>query len=268
VSDFLHTMRDLKRAEVHALRGSQAAREAAAAHPKHPPQTFSRALRGSAGMGVIAEIKRSSPSKGLIRPETDVVARARRYEAGGASAISVLTEAQHFGGALEDLAQVAAAVPTPTLRKDFVLDPLQIDFAVAAGAAAVLLIVEFVSPQDLATLAQHAHARGLDVLLEFHEPQHAELALSVGAAAVGVNARNLKTLRVDTQAAWALGPSLVQAAARLPAPPVLVAESGITSPADAQAAWDAGFRACLVGESLMRQDDPTAAISALRAVGR
>lgn len=263
-SDFLSKMRALKQAEVQALRGTPEARRAAVAAPRHAPGALLRALSRPAELSVIAEIKRASPSAGSIRAEVDPVGRARLYQEAGAAAISVLTESEYFGGSLLDLRQVAQAVDIPVLRKDFILDEVQIDAAVEAGAAAVLLIVAFVSAQALPRLMAHAQARGLDVLVEVHDPQEIPAALDAGAQLLGVNARDLRSLQVNTEHTWAMG---VQLAALDSPPPVRVAESGIKTAQDAARAVASGFGACLVGEALMRQDDPRALVQRLRFAG-
>lgn len=210
------------------------------------------------GVPVIAEIKRMSPSKGVIRSDFDAEKIALAYRAAGAAGISVLTDERFFGGSLEILRQVRAAVATPLLRKDFVIDAYQIDEARVAGADAVLLIVAALSDTDLAGLHRHASALGLDVLVEVHDEAELERALAVGSKLVGVNNRDLKSFDVD------LG-TTERLAARIADPEVvLVAESGIAGPADVARLARAGARGFLVGESLMRMPDPGKALEALR----
>ncbi len=170
----------------------------AAAAPE--PRPFARALAGR-DVGVIAEVKRRSPSAGAIREDLDPVAHARAYTQGGAVAISVLTDELHFGGSLEDLARVASAVPVPVLRKDFILDELQLYEARAAGASAVLLIVRALSSDGLRALARAARDQRLGVLVEVHSAGELEQALGVDPTAVGVNSRDLATFTVDLAAA-------------------------------------------------------------------
>jgi len=216
------------------------------------------ALLGCSGVAVIAEIKRRSPSKGLIRADFDAEKISLAYQAAGAAAISVLTDEKFFGGSLEILRQVRAAVTTPLLRKDFVIDRYQIDEARVCGADAILLIVAALSDADLAAL--HAYARGLqlDVLVEVHDEAELERALAIGTKLVGVNNRNLKSFDVDLATTERL-------AARIADPEVvLVAESGIAGPADVARLARAGARGFLVGESLMRMPDPGRALAALR----
>ncbi len=160
------------------------------------PRPFGRALEGRE-VGVIAEVKRRSPSAGAIREDLDPVAHARAYTQGGAVAISVLTDELHFGGSLDDLARVASAVPVPVLRKDFILDELQLYEARAAGASAILLIVRALAPDGLRVLARAARDQGLGVLVEVHSAGELELALGVDPTAVGVNSRDLATFAVD-----------------------------------------------------------------------
>src|SRR5690348_14577623 len=197
------------------------ARRAAAA-PE--PRRFAPALAGPT-IGVISEVKRRSPSAGAIREDLDPVAHARAYEQGGAVAISVLTDERHFGGTLDDLSQVARSVSVPVLRKDFILDELQLYEARAAGASAALLIVRALDGTRLAALASGARRLGLAVLVEVHDDAELAAALAVEPTAIGVNSRDLATFAVDL----ALAERLV---ARIPAGVPVVAESGIETRAD------------------------------------
>ncbi|MEZ4330631.1 MAG: indole-3-glycerol phosphate synthase TrpC [Myxococcota bacterium] len=235
----------------HAL--ARAAREAS-----RPVRGLRRALLDCEGVAVIAEIKRRSPSKGLIRADFDAEKIALAYRAAGAAGISVLTDEQFFGGSLDVLRQVRAAVDTPLLRKDFVIDAYQIDEARVAGADAVLLIVAALADADLAALHAHALGLGLDVLVEVHDEGELERALAVGARLVGVNNRDLRTFAVDLATTERVAERLVDPEV------VLVAESGITGPADVARLERAGARGFLVGESLMRAPDPGRALEALR----
>jgi len=222
------------------------------------PRGFRKALAACRGVTVIAEIKRSSPSKGLIRADFDPVAIARAYEAAGAACLSVLTDERFFGGSLADLAKVREVVGIPLLRKDFMIDPLQIDEARRAGADAVLLIVAAVDDGALARLHRHARDRGLDVLVEVHDESELDRALAIGANLIGVNNRDLRTFEVD------LG-TTERIAARLgDSDVVLVAESGIAKREDVDRLERAGASAFLVGESLMREPDPGQALEELR----
>src|SRR2546422_1506190 len=178
-------------------------------------------------VGVIAEVKRRSPSQGAIRPDLDPVAHARAYARGGAVAISVLTDEVHFGGSLDDLSAVAAALTLPVLRKDFIIDELQILEARAAGASAVLLIVRVLTPERLRALALTAAMHSLATLVEVHSAAELEMALAVRPTAVGVNARDLATFTVDLRAAE-------RVVARVPAQVPVVAESGIEGRGDVE----------------------------------
>jgi indole-3-glycerol phosphate synthase len=206
---------------------------------------------------VIAEVKRRSPSKGDIRINLDPAALAAAYAAGGASAVSVLTEPRHFAGSPDDLLAVRAAVDLPVLRKDFVTSRYQVWEARAWGADAVLLIVAAVDPSALRALLDEAAEAGLDALVEVHTLAEAEVAAGAGATLVGVNARDLATLEVDPDRFAALRQAL-------PSGTVLVAESGIRDAAGVQTAAQAGADAVLVGEALVRADDPAKAVHALR----
>jgi len=212
-------------------------------------------------VGVVAEIKRRSPSQGAIRPDLDPVSHARAYARGGAVAISVLTDEAHFGGSLEDLSHVAAAVELPVLRKDFIIDELQLLEARAAGASAVLLIVRVLGAKRLAELSAAARAQGLGVLVEVHAADELDAALAARPAAVGVNARDLATFTVDLGDAEGV-------IARVPSGVPVVAESGIEARADVERMAAAGADFVLVGTSLARRADPEAAVRALTGVRR
>jgi indole-3-glycerol phosphate synthase len=214
----------------------------------------------SAGLSVIAEVKRRSPSKGDLADIPDPAALAQAYAAGGADAISVLTEERRFGGSLDDLRAVRAAVDTPLLRKDFIVTGYQLLEARAAGADLVLLIVAALDDPTLARLHDEARALGLTVLVEVHDEDEIARALAVGADLVGVNARNLKTLAVDPDTFGRL-------VGLLPAHVVKVAESGIGGPDDAARYAREGADVVLVGEALVKHGDPTGAVAAMRKVG-
>ncbi|MGH7568650.1 MAG: indole-3-glycerol phosphate synthase TrpC [Gemmatimonadales bacterium] len=231
---------------------------AAAAAP--PPAPFGPLARGGT-VGVIAEVKRRSPSAGAIREDLDPVAHARAYVDGGAVAVSVLTEDAHFGGTLEDLARVARAVAVPVLRKDFLLDELQLFEARAAGASLVLLIVRALTPPQLSRLARAARGLALGTLVEVHTEAELACALDVAPAAVGVNSRDLATFAVDLSAAERL---LAQVPAGIPA----VAESGVESRTEVERLARAGADLVLVGASVARAADPTQAVRALVGVPR
>jgi indole-3-glycerol phosphate synthase len=213
------------------------------------------------GSSVIAEVKRKSPSKGELADIADPAALATAYAAGGAAAISVLTERRRFGGSLEDLAAVRAAVDTPILRKDFIVTSYQLVEARAAGADLALLIVAALDDDDLRRLHDEARELGLTVLVEVHDESETERAVALGAELVGVNARNLKTLAVDNDTFGRLAPLV-------PEDRVLVAESGISGPDDVTRFVGEGARAVLVGEALVRDGDPTAAVRSMTGVQR
>ena len=208
---------------------------------------------------VIAEVKRRSPSKGDLAPIADPAELARRYAAGGAAAISVLTEQRRFGGSLDDLRVVRAAVDVPLLRKDFVVESYQLLEARAAGADLVLLIVAALADDRLRGLHDEARELGMTVLVEVHDEAETERAVELGAELIGVNARNLKTLAVDTAVFGRLAPLV-------PGDRVLVAESGITGPHDVSARVAEGARVVLVGEALVRDGDPEGAVRRMTGV--
>jgi indole-3-glycerol phosphate synthase len=205
---------------------------------------------------VIAEVKRRSPSAGAIAP-ADAADQARSYERGGAAAVSVLTEPRYFGGSLDDLRAVRDAVSVPLLRKDFLVHPDQVLEARAAGADAVLLIAAAIDDRELAALLDAARRLGMGTLLETHSNEDLERALATGAAVIGVNARDLESLDVDVDGA-------LERIRGIPRDRVAVFESGVTSPDDVTAAVSAGASVVLVGEALMRSDDPAPMIDALR----
>lgn len=215
-------------------------------------------------VALVAEVKRRSPSAGTISAGLDPVAHARTYAAAGASAISVLTDGPFFGGSLADLEQVAAAVPVPLLRKDFILDELQVLEARAAGASAVLLIVRALPRPRLRELLTFARELGLEALVEAHDAAELALALETDARYLGVNSRNLDTFAIDVDAAWAL-------LATIPPDRVAIAESGMASEADVRKAAGAGADGVLVGTALSAAPDPSGlarAVASLPRTGR
>ncbi len=223
-----------------------------------PPRDPMPAFRGPA-TSVIAEVKRRSPSRGDLAAIADPAVLARQYAAGGAAAISVLTEERRFGGSLDDLRAVRAAVDVPLLRKDFVIEPYQVLESRVAGADLVLLIVAALDDDLLRRLHDQARELGMTVLVEVHDEPETARALDLGAELVGINARNLKTLDVDPDTFGRLAPLV-------PADRVLVAESGISSPVDVKRYVAEGARAVLVGEALVKDGDPQGAVRAMAGI--
>ena len=245
------------------VRSDQAAAESVAlveaAARSRPARGFSAAL-ARPGLSVIAEVKRRSPSRGVLAVGLDAVAQARIYKDAGATAVSVLTEPSHFDGSLDDLIAVQDAVDIPVLRKDFVLDPAQVFEARASGADAVLLIVGALGADLLERMIVAAAEAGIDALVEVHDRQEAAIARAAGAHLIGVNNRNLETFVTDLGVAEALA-TAVQGDGI-----VTVAESGIHTPHDAERMRNADYDAILVGEALVVADDPASSLS--RLVGR
>jgi indole-3-glycerol phosphate synthase len=227
---------------------------------RHVPRGFRVALqeKSQAGVAVIAELKKASPSKGLIRKDFCVEELARELEAGGAAALSVLTDEEFFQGSLENLRRASAAVKVPCLRKDFIVDEFQLLEARANSADAVLLIVAALSNVELLKLIQRAQWRGLDVLCEVHDEEELQRSLDAGCDLVGVNTRDLRTFTVDAETAFRL-------AEPLPKNVMKVAESGIRSGEDIARLRAVGYQAFLIGESLMRAERPGEALRALVA---
>ena len=218
-----------------------------------------RALRGE-GVAVIAEVKRSSPSKGALAAIADPAALAADYEQGGASVISVLTERHRFGGSLEDLREVRARVDVPVLRKDFIITSYQLWEARAHGADLALLIVAALEQDALVSLIERAGSIGLTPLVEVHDEEEVARALDAGARVIGVNARNLRTLEVDRTTFARLAPLI-------PDEVVRIAESGVRGPHDLIQYANSGADAVLVGESLVTGKNPRAAVADLVAAG-
>jgi indole-3-glycerol phosphate synthase len=231
----------------------------AAALLRNDFRSFKTALDGP-GLAVIAEIKKSSPSAGEIVSAFNPVATALVYEKGGASAVSVLTDEQFFGGNLSHLTKVRAAIDLPVLRKDFIVHEVQIYEAVCASADAVLLIVAALEQTELASFYEIATKLQLNVLVEVHTLEEVHRALDLDAEIIGINNRNLATFEVDLATTELLSEEV-------PDGILLVSESGIKTPADARRVFDAGVNAILVGEALMRSADPATAIAELREVG-
>ena len=242
---------------------------------QHVPRGFRKALADShvsqnrrdmghphfeRGIAVIAELKKASPSKGLIRASFDPEELARELESAGAACLSVLTDEEFFQGSLENLRKASAAVSIPCLRKDFMVDEFQMVEARANRADAVLLIVAALTANELNQFGRSARSHGLDVLCEVHDREELKQALDAGFDLIGVNSRDLKTFKVNLQTAFDL-------AAEFPANVVRVAESGIHSGEDIRRLQDAGYQAFLIGESLMRAEHPGDALRALLGVG-
>ena len=228
---------------------------AARAGRQQAPRDFRGAILAAPRPALVAECKRRSPVKGLLKEAYDPAAQAAAYARGGATAISVLTSPD-FDGELAHLEAVRAAIDLPVLRKDFVLEPIQVLEARAAGADAILLIARVLDPGQLAELAGYARELGLQTLVEVHREAELDAALAAGPDLLGVNQRNLQTFDVD-------GGLFADIAPRLPSGLPMVAESGISDRAGLLAAGAAGAHAVLVGEALMRADDPEAAVRAL-----
>ncbi len=225
-----------------------------------PALDAAAALRSGGGVKVIAEVKRSSPSKGALAIIGDPAGLAADYAAGGASVISVLTERRRFGGSLEDLAAVRAAVDIPVLRKDFMVSPYQLWEARAYGADVILLIVAALDQLTLIGLRERAESLGMTALVEVHDEAETDRAIEAGARVIGINARNLKTLEVDRETFARLAP-------RIPPGIVKVAESGVRGPHDVLEYARAGASAVLVGESLVIGGRPREAVAELIAAG-
>lgn len=239
-------------------RSVESLRQQATAGP--PARGFASALAEVSGLGVIAEIKRRSPSKGDLAVDLDPGALARSYAAGGATCLSVLTDRRWFGGSPEDLATARTAVSLPVLRKDFTVSAADVCDARIMGADAVLLIVAALEQAELVDLHALALEVGLDALVEVHDEPELERAMAAGARVVGVNQRDLVTFEVDTERAVRMAPLMADGMIR-------VAESGVRGPEDAALLAEAGYQAVLVGESLVTSSDAGTAVSRLRAVG-
>lgn len=256
MSDVLGKICDIKRADVARRKVAMPLAELEKATSQAPPpRGFIGAIERTVADGrfaLIAEIKKASPSKGLIRADFDPPALARAYEIGGASCLSILTEEPHFQGSDVFLGQARAAAALPCLRKDFILDPYQVVEARVIGADCILLIMAALTDDEAQGLARLAQSLEMDVLVEVHDRAELERALRLDCRLIGINNRNLKTLKVDLATTEALAPDV-------PTDRLLVAESGLYHHSDLLRMSDVGARCFLVGESLMRQVDVTAA---------
>ena len=211
------------------------------------PRGFLRALTDAPGTAVIAEIKKASPSKGVIRPDFDPVRIARQYQDGGAHCLSVLTDVDFFQGALAFIPLVREVVDLPVLRKDFIIDPLQIEEAGVVGADAILLIAAILTPEQLRDFRLQAESSGMDALVEVHDERELDDALAAGSRLIGINNRNLHDFSVSIETTFRL-------LAKIPNEIPVVSESGIATSADMRRLQAAGVKAALIGESLMRAD--------------
>ena len=237
----LDTIAARKREEIAALKRSGIRPPEAV----QPPRGFKRALLAAPGVAIIAEAKKASPSKGVIRADFDPCAIARNYRDGGAQALSVLTDVDFFQGSIDYIPLVRSAVELPVLRKDFILDPIQIEEAAVFGADAILLIAALLDESQLRDFRQQAEEHGMDVLTEVHDEEELEKTLAAGATLIGINNRNLKDFSMSLETTFRLK-------RLIPAAIPVVSESGISSRADMLRLKEAGVRAALIGESLMR----------------
>jgi len=260
VGSYLDDLLAAARARVIADRQRVTLKDVQRAAEEAPLAPSFRAALNTPDVAVIAEVKRASPSKGMIAPELDAALQASKYIAGGAAAISVLTEPEWFHGSLTDLIDVSA-LGVPTLRKEFIVDPYQVFEARAAGAAAVLLIVAALDEQQLRHLYDTARAIGLDVLVEVHDTAEAQTALVIGAEIIGVNARDLRSFALDPN-------GFQRVRDTLPDEVIAVAESGVRAPEDVVRYAKQGATAVLIGEQFVRAKDPQQEVQKFVAAGR
>ena len=244
--NFLERIVKQKRSEI--LRARQEKSLSSGFHGLHVRPSLFSALTEGPSPRIIAEVKRASPSKGVLNRQLDPVKQAKLYQSGGAKATSVLTDA-HFQGTLRDLEAVAAAVDLPVLRKDFILDPIQLKESLVAGASGVLLIAAILSPKELRELVEKSLELGLEPLVEVHSRDEVEKALATPARLIGINNRDLKTFRVNLGVSEQLAPLVAKDR-------VVVAESGIWTHEDVKRLMEVGIENFLVGEALVRAENP------------
>jgi indole-3-glycerol phosphate synthase len=264
-SDFLSKIIERKAARLAEAKAARpfedVRREALAVRADGRPHSFRQALEDAGRVNVIAEFKRASPSKGEISAGASLPETVRAYERGGAAALSVLTEEDFFRGSLADLREAKASARLPVIRKDFIFDEYQVFESAAAGADALLLIVAALDDEKLSALLRLTEEElGMDALVEVHTAEELERALGAGARVVGVNNRNLRTFEVSLQTS-------IELAERAPAGTLLVSESGLRGAGDVDRLRACGFRAFLVGETLMRAEDPETALRRLAGAG-
>ena len=257
MTTILHRILETKREEVAARRAQSSIADLdRAATAQTPPRGFRAALDAAPGFGLIAEIKKASPSKGVIRADFDPTAHARAYQAGGAACLSILTDADYFQGHENFLVAARAACELPLIRKDFMIDPWQVAESRAIGADAILIIVAALDDGVMVEIEAAANERGMDVLVEVHDADELDRALQLKSRLIGVNNRDLRDFSVSFERTYEL-------VGRAPMGCTFVAESGLTSHTDLVAMAEHGVRCFLVGESLMRQDSLDAATSRL-----
>jgi len=250
----LDTIVDKKKQEVARIKAAGPARPD---QPQAPARGFKRALEHGAGIAVIAEVKKASPSKGVICPDFDPRIIAAGYEEGGAEAVSVLTDEQFFQGSLDYIPLVRRTVKLPVLRKDFIIHELQIEEARNFGADAILLIAAILAQGQIKDYLQMSAELGMDILVEVHDEKELEKSLGAGAGLIGINNRDLRDFTVDLQ-------TTIRLRREIPAAIPVVSESGIKDHADLELLQVHGITAALIGETLMRAEDPAAALRLLR----
>ncbi|TCS93387.1 indole-3-glycerol phosphate synthase TrpC [Hazenella coriacea] len=258
---FLEKIVALKKQEIQQLYAQYHPMEQMNERFSHSPgRSLVEIVKQSKGVSFIAEVKPASPSRGVIREEVDPIATALSYEKGGASAISVLTEEHYFKGKAESLTQVRQQVRLPVLRKDFIMDPIQVYESKQMGADVILLIAALLDHHSLRELTELAHQLEMEVLLEVHEPSEIDAAVFANPDFIGINNRNLKTLATDLSVTERLRPMI-------PPPFLVIGESGVHSVEDVRRMVQAGVDGILIGEYLMRQDDSEQALQELRDLG-